>query len=126
MRPATLVAALALLFGGYFPFTGSFYPVEDRWRYRELLPKIGPMALAGTLASLLLAWGSWAALRGGVAPGMASLLSPLLEISRMLALLETVVAFFPLISFNGRRIWDWNRAVWAAVSLAAVALFFVA
>ena len=123
---ATLVAALALLFGGYFPFTGSFYPVEDRWRYRELLPKIGPMALAGTLASLLLAWGSWAALRGRVAPGMASLLSPLLEISRMLALLETVVAFFPLISFNGRRIWDWNRAVWVIVSLAAVALFFVA
>lgn len=120
-----LVLALALLFGGYFPFTGSLYPVGDRWRYRELLPKIGPMALAGTLASLVLAWGSWALLRWNLTPGLTPLLQPLQQLSRMLALLETVIAFFPLISFNGRRIWDWNRVVWALLSAAAVALLFV-
>lgn len=122
---ATLVAAIALLFGGFFPFPGSFYPVEERWRYRELLPKIGPMALAGTLASLLLAWGSWAALHWNMAPGLSSPLSVLLALSRILAVLETVVAFFPLISFNGRRIWDWNRLIWGVLSLSAVALMFV-
>ncbi len=119
---ATLVTAMALFFGGFFPFSGSFYPVEERWRYRELLPKIGPMALAGTLATLTLAWGSWAALRWGVWPGLQPLFSILMQLSRMLAMLETVIAFFPLISLNGRRIWDWNRVIWVLVSLAAVAL----
>jgi hypothetical protein len=123
---ATLVAGIALLFGGFFPFPGSFYPVGDRWRYRDLLPKIGPMALAGTLASLALAWGSWAALHWNLAPGLAPVLLPLQQLSRMLAVLESVVAFFPLISYNGRRLWDWNRVVWALVSLAAAALVFVA
>jgi hypothetical protein len=51
---------------------------------------------------------------------------PLQQLSRMLAVLDTVVAFFPLISYNGRRIWDWNRGIWALVSLSAVALVFLA
>ena len=122
---ATLVLPMALLFGFFFPFPGSFYPVGDRWRYRDLLPKLGPMALAGTLASLALAWGSWAALRWDLAPALQPLWGALFGIGRVLALLETVVAFFPLISYNGRRIWDWNRVIWALVSLAAVALLFV-
>lgn len=120
-----LVAALSLLFGAFFPFPGSFYPVGERWRYRDLLPKLGPMALAGTLASLALAWGSWAALRWDLAPALQPLWGALFGIGRILALLETVVAFFPLISYNGRRIWDWNRVIWALVSAAAVALLFV-
>jgi len=121
----TLVLGIALAFGSFFPFPGSFYPVGDRWRYRELLPKIGPMALAGTLASLLLTWGSWAALHWQVASGLLSFWEMLFAIGRMLTLLETLIVFFPLISFNGRRIWDWNRVVWALVSLAAVAVLFV-
>lgn len=123
---ATLVAIIALLFGGFFPFPGSFYPLGDQWRYRDLLPKIGPMALAGTLSTLIIAWGSWAALRWNLAPGFEPVLMPLQQLSRMLAVLDTVVAFFPLISYNGRRIWDWNRGIWALVSLSAVALVFLA
>ncbi len=122
---ATLVGAIAVLFGGYFPFPGSFYPVGDRWSYRDLSPQIGPVALAGTLASLVMAWGSWALLRLDLTLDLAPLLLPLLQIGRMLAVLETVVAFFPLISFNGRRIWDWNRVVWVLVTLASVALVVV-
>lgn len=122
----TLVAIIALLFGGFFPFPGSFYPVGNEWRYRDVLPKIGPMALAGTLATLVVAWGSWAALRWNLAPGLGPVLLPLQQLSRMLAILESIVAFFPLISYNGRRLWDWNRVIWALVSLAAVALVFLA
>lgn len=121
----TLVAILALLFGGFLPFPGSFYPVGNQWRYRDLLPKIGPMALAGSLATLVLAWGSWAALRWNLVPGFDPILLSLQQLSREMAILDTIVAFFPMISFNGRRLWDWNRVVWALVSLAAVALVFL-
>jgi hypothetical protein len=78
------------------------------------------------LATLMLAWGSWAALPWHLRPGFDPVLLPLQQISRMLAVLETVVAFFPPISNNGRRLWDWNRVIWALVSLAAAALVFVA
>lgn len=122
---ATLSAAIALVLGWFVPFPGSHYPLGDRWRYQDQLPRIGPVALAGTLSSLLLAWGSWAVLRWQAAPGLMALFSVLFGVSRMLALLETVIVFFPVISYNGRRIWDWNRLVWALVSLAAVGLFVV-
>jgi GNAT superfamily N-acetyltransferase len=120
-----LVAAIALAFGGFFPFPGSLYPVAARYRYRELLNRLGPMALAGSLAVLALAVISGAALRWGWASGLISLWQPLFQIGRILALLDTVVAFFPLASYNGRRLWDWNRGVWAALSLIALALLFM-
>ena len=120
-----LVAAIALAFGGYFPFTGSLYPVKVRYRYRELVRDLGPMALGGSLTVLALAALSGAALRWGWAPGLTALWQPLFQIARVLGLLDTVVAFFPLASYNGRRLWDWHRGVWAALSLAAVALMFV-
>jgi len=120
-----LVAAIALVFGGYLPFPGSLYPKGDHWRYRELLPKLGPMALAGSLAVLVLTGGSWAALRWDLAPALAPVLLPLYQLGRLLGLLDTVAAAFPLTSFNGRRLWDWHRPVWGIVSIAAVALFLM-
>ena len=122
---APLVTAIALLFGGYFPFPGSLYPGGDRWRYRDLLPKIGPMALAGSLASLALVWGSWAVLRRPPPTTWGAFWAVLFQVGKMLALLDTVIAFFPLISYNGRRLWDWNRVVWALLSAAAIALLFL-
>ena len=33
--------------------------------------------------------------------------------------------FFPFISFNGKRLWDWNQGVWARLAVATIALFWV-
>ncbi len=120
-----LITTIALLFGGYFPFPGSLYPRGDRWRYRDLLSKIGPMALAGSLVSLLLTGGSWAVLRRPLPPTWVPFWAVLFQVGKILALLDTVIAFFPVISYNGRRLWDWNRVVWALLSAAAIALLFL-
>ncbi len=121
-----LVAAIALIFGGYFPFPGSLYPEGDRWRYRDLVPKLGPVALAGSLAVLALTGGSWLALQGSPAAALQLPLLMLFQLGRILALLDTAIAAFPLVSFNGRRLWDWHRPVWALLSVAALVLLFAA
>lgn len=122
---APLALGIAAVFGGLFLFPGSFYPPGDRWTYRDVLPKLGLMALAGSLATLMCGWGAWAAFYLGiVSPALASPLASLANLGAYLGLFDTLIAFFPFVSFNGRRLWDWNRLAWAALSLVAVALWF--
>jgi hypothetical protein len=42
-----------------------------------------------------------------------------------LAAVDVLLAFFPFASFNGRRIWDWNRAAWGMLAVAVAGLFVV-
>jgi GNAT superfamily N-acetyltransferase len=121
-----LSLAIALAFGGQYPVLGSFYPTSDRWRYRDLLPKLGPVALSGVLPALALTWGAWALSRfGGLETGPSRWLRSAMTIGQFLVFFDVVLVFFPFVSFNGRRIWDWNKLLWGFLALATVTLFFV-
>ena len=117
---------LALAFGVQYPVLGNFYPRSDRWRYRDLLPKLGPVALSGVLPVLVLTWGTWALLQfGGLNTEASQWISSAMTISQIMLLFDIVLIFFPFVSFNGRRIWDWNKLVWGFCALATVLLLFV-
>jgi hypothetical protein len=49
----------------------------------------------------------------------------LLLVGKSLVLFDIAMPFFPFVSFNGRRLWDWNKIVWAVLAIAAVAVFLV-
>ncbi len=122
--PLSLLIALA--FGGQYPVLGNFYPTSDRWRYRDLLPKLGPVALSGVLPTLALTWGAWALSRfGGLGPDASRWISSAMTMGQVMILFDVVLVFFPFVSFNGRRIWDWNKLLWGFLALATVMLFFV-
>lgn len=122
--PLSLLIALV---GGWFPMPGNVYPSSDRWSYREVLPRLGTVALAGVLPGLILAWAAWALLRfGALPPAMAIWIRFARSIVEPLVLFDVALPFFPFVSFNGRRIWDWNRAAWIILAVAAVIIFFLA
>ncbi|MBN1317788.1 MAG: hypothetical protein JXA42_20055, partial [Anaerolineales bacterium] len=119
-----LSIVIALLTGNLFPMPGSVYPASDRWRYWDLLPKLGVIALAGVLPELALAWGIWAYIKVGAPPaGVAMWLGVALKVAKPLALFDTALVFFPFVSFNGRRLWDWKCGVWVVLAVAAVVVF---
>ena len=121
-----LSLAIALGLGRLFPMPGAVYPTSDRWRYRDLLPRLGCIALAGALPALALTWGAWALSRfGALPPGVETWLGYAGFIGKPLALFDVALPFFPFASFNGRRIWDWNRVAWGILAVAAVAVFLV-
>jgi GNAT superfamily N-acetyltransferase len=121
-----LSAGVALMFGLFFPTPGSVYPRSLVWRYRNLLPKLGPIAFAGASAVLLFTWVTRGLLRfGGPPPEIASWLRFGHVAGQMLALFEVLVPFSIFVSFNGRRVWDWSRPVWAVLAAATVGLFLV-
>ncbi len=123
--PISLLIALAS--GDMFSVPGSYYPCTDHWRYREWVPKLGPVALAGILPTLLINWGLWAIGRfGTLSPQLALGRSIAVMAGMVLGLLDTVIIVFPAVSFNGRRVWDWKPWVWALVAAATVGLFVIA
>jgi hypothetical protein len=118
---------IALVFGGQFPVPGNIYPTSNDWSYRQLLPKLSQMALAGIVAVLLLLFSINALLiTGNLSGGAAAWLNYARYVGTPLALFDVVLAaIFPFVSFNGRRIWEWNRPLWFVLSLVTVGLFFV-
>ena len=122
-----LSAGIALLFGWFFPIPGSVYPRAGTWRYRNLIPKLGPMAFVGASAVLAFAWAAWALVRfSEPPPEIYEWLRAAYRAGWMLALFEVLLPFSIFVSFNGRRVWDWSRPAWAALAIVTVALFLVA
>ena len=119
-----LSTAIALVFAGaMYPIPGSVYPTTTQWRYRDLLPKLNRMALAGTLPVLLLVWGAWMISQLGLLS--TAWLDILLLVGKPLILFDIVMPFFPFVSFNGRRLWDWHKGTWAVLAMGTIAVFLI-
>ena len=122
--PLSLLIALA---GGVlFPIPGTIYPTSNNWRYRDLAPRLGPIASVGTLSVLALTYALWALSNfTALSLNVKTWVDTCLFIGKPLALFDTALIFFPFVSFGGRRLWDWNRAIWVVLAVAAVAVFFL-
>lgn len=122
-----LSIAIALVFpGAMYPVPGGVYPTTHQWRYRDLLPQLGWMALAGTLPVLLVVWGVWMAVQLDIpSPYLKAGLDVMRLVGKPLILFDIALPFFPFVSFNGQRLWDWNKSVWAVLTVATVAVFLV-
>ena len=117
---------IALGFGAWFPSPGGLYPTSHQWRYKELLPKLGRIALAGVTPVLLLTWGAWTLSHlNTVTPTLETILNLVLTIGKPLSLFDIALPFFPFVSFNGRRLWDWQRGLWGILAIAAVLIFLI-
>lgn len=116
-----LSVLIAAVFGFFFPVPGGAYPVDERWRYRDALPRLGPMALAGAGSMVVLTATAWGLERWGRVP---EAVVPWLGYAQMvgapLALFDTAMVFFPFFCFNGRHVRDWNRPVWVLLALVGV------
>lgn len=113
-----IAAVVPVLFGGLFFAPGGLYPDRVTYRYSDLLPKLGPVALAGTALTLALGWALWAA-QGTLAGDL------LLNYIRVFLIFDVLLPFFPMASFNGRRVLDWNRYLWALLAAGTAALLLV-
>jgi ribosomal protein S18 acetylase RimI-like enzyme len=119
-----LSIAIALAAGVFFPVPGSIYPRQGNWRYRDLLPKLGPMAFAGASAVLVFAWAAWALVQfGEPLSEAAEWLRAAHTAGLMLAASDVLLPFSVFSSFDGRRVWDWNRLAWGALAVAVLGLF---
>jgi ribosomal protein S18 acetylase RimI-like enzyme len=121
-----LSLSIALLLGVFLPVPGSVYPRQRAWSYRDLLPKLGSIAFAGALAVLVFAWAAWVLARfGGLSPEVTHWLNVAHRAGLMLAVFDVLLPFSPFVSFDGRRVWDWNRAVWGVLAIAVLGLLLV-
>ncbi len=119
----SLSVLITVGFGGIIPVPGSWYPRSERWRYNEVLSKLGPVAAAGTGDVLILGWLLFY-FAGVVNPTTA--MYPIIvtagSIARVLLVYDVLLPFFPMGCFNGKRILDWQPLIWGVMALATVGL----
>jgi ribosomal protein S18 acetylase RimI-like enzyme len=121
-----LSLGIALLLGVFLPVPGAVYPRQRAWSHRDLISKLGPVAFAGALAVLVFAWAAWVLARfAGPSPEVTQWFDSARGVGLMLAAFEVLLPFSPFVSFDGRRVWDWNRAVWGVLAAAVLGLLLV-
>jgi hypothetical protein len=123
----SLTFVIALLFGSAFPTPGSLYPRSHDWNYRDSLSKLARMALAGMVFGLLFCWTLILLSRFAPLPQEWVVWFNLgLYVGIPLAIFDNVLAIvFPFVSFNGRRVWDFNRPLWGVLAVLTIALILI-
>ena len=120
-----ITLTIALLFGRLLPMAGGLYPPGDGWKYRDVLPQLGPVAVAGTLAVAVIVAAALVVRDPEVSGAMQQLAFALLFVGKPLLLFDSAVAIAPFTAFNARRIFDYNRLLWGGIAARGVALFLL-
>lgn len=105
------------IFGGSVPSPGSFYPLRENWSYRDTVSFTGLMALIPSIAIVSITVALW------ILKVNYTVLSIPYYIGFTLSVVDISLPFFPLSSYNGRRIWDWNRIIWLITALPIIFIF---
>ncbi|KMQ49504.1 hypothetical protein CHISP_3579 [Chitinispirillum alkaliphilum] len=114
---------IAILLRGYFPVLGNVYPAKKIWKYSENIPSLGKIALSGIAAVFLPVSGAWAyAQLSGV---QNRFIHTFVNIGIFFLIFDLLFFFFPFSGFNGKRLWDWNRILWALLSIPALVIIFL-
>jgi len=115
---------LALLGGIWVPVPGNLYPKEETWTYRDVAKKLGLIAFTGTFVVVASTWLIF------IIPNFVSIPSEFmlwynygLGTGAVLSLLDTALPFFPLEVYNGKRIWNLNKVIWAILAILGVIIF---
>ena len=117
-----MVAVVSTIFGGIFFAPGGLYPDRSIYRYSDLLSKLGSIALSGAAVTLALGWALWVARAGGTVLDGSLVADLMLNYIKVFMIFEVLIPFFPMASFNGRRVLDWNRLLWALLAIGSGAL----
>jgi hypothetical protein len=98
--------------------------VQESYRYRDVIGRLGPVSLVAALIQLVVACGVWLLLRSEAPLGVVGLsVAAFLVVVRLHLLFDVATAFFPFWGFAGIQIRAWNVAAWVACAVAVVAFF---
>lgn len=104
---------VSLLFAGVVPAPGGLYPADMRYTYRDKKQVLGLMALFSNTAMLtfliIMKLFLFNVLEGIVPAGT---LNTFYSVAMNVVLLDVFFPFMPLVSYNSRRVWDYNKIFW--------------
>jgi hypothetical protein len=120
-----LISFFVMLLGGAFiPIPGSYYPEENIWSYNRIKSQMGKIALVSSLPILLVAIVLFLSrVFFPLSSTLESFLSTGFGAAFVFSIADILVPFFPFVSYNGRRLWDWNRWIWGLMAGVIFALW---
>lgn len=121
-----LSIALAAFFGAIYPVPGSIYPNDAKYHYYSQKTQRGIIAVAGILPLLILYTFSPEITKLIELPSLLRYMPRLLRhFTSVFLIIDVLLPFFPFVSFNGRRVWEWSKVVWITLALLVIAVFIV-
>ncbi|WP_087017153.1 GNAT family N-acetyltransferase [Thaumasiovibrio subtropicus] len=122
----TLSTLIATVFGGGVIAPGSYYPKGEQWKYQNEMPLMAKMALTASIGLLvLLSAVYWLVNYGGLPAEYLPYGETLLTFGMNLLVIDILLPFFPLASYNGRRLWEWNKVIWGLIALPTAGLVYL-
>lgn len=115
---------ISTLFGGFVFAPGTLYPVEKNWSYRDYKKKLGIIALVSSIVLISVSAILALALKYDFFPELLPYISMAKTIAFGLVLYDVAFPVFPFSSYNGGRIWNWNKFIWAGLFIPIVIIFF--
>ncbi len=116
---------ISSLFGGMLSAPGSLYPKKPNWKYSELQKQLGTMALTSSLFMISALCCIKLLLMQNHSSSLNSLLKTAFPVGVAIVIVDTLLPFFPFTSYNGRRLWDWNKLIWGVAALLTVLLLIL-
>jgi len=111
---------IAIFTGGYLPVPGAFYPEGNDWTYQNKLTKLARQSLASSSGLLVLGW----FLNCNFISDTNFIEVLLIALTNM-AIFDIALPFFPFVSYNGRRIWDYNKLIWLILFIALIGFVMI-
>ena len=119
-----LSIAVAAIFGGIFLIPGGIYPSGHNWRYKDLLVKLSKTALCGVLSVLLITVSARLIIYFNTFnQDLNIFFNSILDVGAALLIVDTCFPF--LSSYNGSKIWDWNKLVWIILTIAIISSLYL-
>ncbi len=112
-------ATIGLLAGAFFPMLGSLYPASETSSYREKQQLFGFGAVISTSVLLITLLGVSLSGDSIILVGV-SVESLVAFVVVPFLIVDHLLAFTPFQCYRGRRVYDWNRAVWGVLALVVL------
>ncbi|MFW5873695.1 MAG: GNAT family N-acetyltransferase [Bacillota bacterium] len=111
---------MAVFTGAYIPVPGTFYPEGEDWSYQDKLSGLARQSLASSGALIVLGL----ILKFDFLERTKFIEVLLMAVTNMV-IFDIALPFFPFISYNGRRIWDYNKIIWFILFVGLIGFIII-
>ncbi|MFT4311495.1 MAG: GNAT family N-acetyltransferase [Candidatus Woesearchaeota archaeon] len=112
-------------FGLYIASPGNFFPLDKGWKYKDYVPSLSKISSIGVSSVLAVVLISIILQSVVISPFFVSLFQSIKYLGLSLVVFDLFLFFKPFNNTNGKRIFDFNKTIFAILALIVIIAFIL-